>query len=450
MKIAFHTLGCKVNQYETEAMKEEFLSRGAEIVGEDEAADAYVINTCTVTSVADSKSRKYIRRMKKLSPDSVMVVTGCYAQTASEELEAMPDVDIVIGNNLKSTICEEVMNALELRKTGKEPDTETRVLPFSELVGYEETGIVISSESQMQRAYIKIEEGCNRFCSYCKIPYARGAVRSRGIEEIIAEAKALVDRGYKEIVLTGINTALYGSEKGFAFKRQNDEEGLSGIEAVLKRLDELEGDFRVRLSSLEPNVVDKEHVERIVKYKRLCRHLHLSIQSGSNNVLKGMKRRYTRDEYLAIVEAIRSVDPLYGITTDIIVGFPGETKEDFADTLDVVNKAAFGRVHAFKFSPRKGTEAAKYKETVTPADKTARVNELINRAENVAQEFQKRNFNTVHRVLVETFEEDYATGYTSNYIKVYIKDKERKLVSGEFVEVRLVANYKEGCLAEVV
>ena len=251
-------------------------------------------------------------------------------------------------------------------------------------------------------------------------------------------------------MLTGINTALYGSEEAFSFERRDGEENLSGIETVLKRLDELEGDFRVRLSSLEPNVVDKEHVERIVKYKRLCRHLHLCIQSGSNNVLKGMKRRYTRDEYLAIVEAIRSVDPLYGITTDIIVGFPGETKEDFADTLDVVNKAAFGRVHAFKFSPRKGTEAAKYKETVTPADKTARVNELINRAENVAQEFQKRNFGVVHRVLVETFEEDYATGYTSNYIKVYIKDKERKLVSGEFVEVRLVANYKEGCLAEVV
>ena len=450
MKIAFHTLGCKVNQYETEAMKEEFSSHGAEIVGEDEVADAYIINTCTVTSVADSKSRKYIRRMKKLSPDSLMVVTGCYAQTAGEELKAMPDVDMVIGNNLKSTICDEVIYQLTLRDAGKGFVKESKVLPFGKLVGYEEYGIVVSSESQMQRAYIKIEEGCNRFCAYCKIPYARGTVRSRGLEEIIIEAKALVGRGYKELVLTGINTALYGCEEGFKFDRRADEVGLTGIEAVLKRLDELDGDFRVRLSSLEPNVVDKEHIERIVKYKRLCRHLHLSIQSGSDKVLKAMKRRYTRAEYLDIVDELRSFDPMFGITTDIIVGFPGESEADFNDTLDLIKRVKFGKVHAFKFSPRKGTEAAAYKETVTPTEKTARINKLIEEAESVACEYQSRNFGTVQRVLVETFEEDYATGYTSNYIKVYIRDGERKLAAGEFAEVRLVAIYKEGCLAEVV
>lgn len=448
MKIAFHTLGCKVNQYETEAMKEEFSSRGVQIVREDDAADAYIINTCTVTSVADSKSRKYIRRMKKLSPQSLMVVTGCYAQTASEELEAMEDVDLVIGNNLKSTICDTVLSELEARKKGLKTELKSKVLPFSELVGYEEQGIVISSESEMQRAYIKIEEGCNRFCSYCKIPYARGTVRSRGIDDILAEARALVTRGYKEIILTGINTALYGTEDGFDFDRLPDEENLTGMEAVLKRLDEMEGDFRVRLSSLEPNVIDKEHVERIIKYKRLCRHLHLSIQSGSNKVLKNMKRRYTRESYLEIVSAIRDIDPLFGITTDIIVGFPGEEESDFEDTLRVVEEAEFGRVHAFKFSPREGTEAAGYKETVSPRLKTERVNELINKAEHIAKTFYEKNFGKIHRVLIETHEGDYATGYTSNYIKVYINDKENMLTSRSFVDVSLISNYKDGCLAE--
>lgn len=449
MRIAFHTLGCKVNQYETEAMKEEFSSRGAEIVREDEVADAYIINTCTVTSVADSKSRKYIRRMKKLSPDSLMVVTGCYAQTASEEIEAMDDVDLVIGNNLKSTICDTVIRELEARMAGTKNELENKVLPFSELTGYEEQGIVISSESEMQRAYIKIEEGCNRFCSYCKIPYARGTVRSRGIEDILKEAKALVDRGYKELILTGINTALYGAEEGFDFERNPGEENLTGIEAVLKRLDEMEGDFRVRLSSLEPNVVDKKHVERIIKYRRLCRHLHLSIQSGSNKVLKSMKRRYSREEYLDIVSAIRAIDPLFGITTDIIVGFPGEEEKDFEDTLRVVAEAEFGRVHAFKFSPRKGTEAAGYKETVSPKLKTERVNTLIDKADQIAKGFYEKNFNKVHRVLIETHEDDFATGYTSNYIKVYIKDKEKKLTSGTFVDVSLGSIYQEGCLARL-
>lgn len=457
MKVAFHTLGCKVNQYETEAIKEAFVSRGADIASEDEAADVYVINTCTVTNMADRKSRQYIRRMKSRCPDALMIVTGCYAQVSEEDLKKMPEVDIIVGNNLKSKIADMAEEAL-LKKKSYSADEKgiasqlSEVLGYDELTYYEDMGIVTSDESSMCRAYIKIEEGCNRFCSYCRIPYARGRVRSRKPEEVVAEAEALLEKGYKEIILTGINTALYGSEAGFDFKRGSDEEGLSGLETIIKRINKLEGDFRIRLSSLEPTVVKLDDVKSLLGYEKLCHHLHLSVQSGSNKILKAMNRRYTREEYLSIVQALREFDPLYGITTDVIVGFPGEDFEDFEDSIDMVKRSEFARVHAFRYSPRKGTAGAEIKEGLVPGVLSSeRAEELEIVAADTAQAFNEKNFGIPQRVLVEEETEGFLTGFTDNYIRVYIDANEANSGkiprTGDFCMVQLIGNHKDGCKA---
>lgn len=301
MKAAFHTLGCKVNQYETEAMKEQFRSAGYEIVGEEEPADVYIINTCTVTNLADRKSRQYIRRMKKQCPQAVVAVTGCYAQVKPEEVSALPEVDIVAGTGEKNHLLEYVGEYQQKRSK------QTHILEYDALTAYHDKGIITSMDSRT-RAYIKIQEGCNRFCSYCLIPFARGQVRSRDPQEILLEAQTLLTHGFKELVLTGINTALYGTEENFSYPLSEAESsaGMHGIEIIVSRLNALEGDFRIRLSSLEPTVVDADYVKRLLAYPKLCPHLHLSVQSGSNAVLKAMNRRYTREEYLAIVHVLKA------------------------------------------------------------------------------------------------------------------------------------------------
>lgn len=452
MKVAFHTLGCKVNQYETEAIKEAFVSRGAEIVNEDEAADVYVVNTCTVTNIADRKSRQYIRRMKSLSPSALMIVTGCYAQVAADEIEKMPEVDFIIGNSLKSEIADKAYELYTQKSDTERAAPKMHLLGYDELTEYEDMGSVTLAESSMCRAYIKIEEGCNRFCSYCLIPYARGKVRSRRPEDVVAEASSIIAKGYKEIILTGINTALYGTEEGFEFERKADEEDLSGLETIIKRIDAIEGDFRIRLSSLEPTVVNVDDVKKLLGYGKLCHHLHLSLQSGSDDVLKAMNRRYNKEEYLEIVKALRDFDPLYGVTTDIIVGFPGEDEEDFEDSLDVVNKAEFARVHAFRYSPRKGTRGAELKKKVPGDISSERADRLEAAATETAMKFNKKNFELVHTVLAEEEQEGYITGYTDNYIRTYIeagKDGDLKNTPrpGDFCKVKLTENYKDGCKA---
>lgn len=449
MKAAFHTLGCKVNQYETEAIKEAFVSRGADIVGEDEFADVYVINTCTVTNIADRKSRQFIRRAKKINPDAVMIVTGCYAQTSPEEVAGMPEVDAVIGNSLKTEIVGRAFELAEQRTKGMHEDV-FHVLDYDELRDYEDMGIVTADESSMSRAYIKIQEGCNRFCSYCLIPYARGRVRSRQPDEIIREARGLIERGCREIVLTGINTALYGTEPEFAFEHEADEEGLSGLEAVIKRLDALEGDFRIRLSSLEPTVVDINDVRKLLGYGKLCHHLHLSIQSGSDHVLELMNRHYTADDYLEIVRALKDFDPYYGITTDIIAGFPGETEEDHKETLRLIEKAGFGRVHVFRFSPRKGTKAEKMEGAVDGTTKARRGAELSDAAARAFEAFVESNKGRTHRFLAEETEDGYICGYTDNYIRAYVKEGSAGAEPGEFCDVRITGLFRDGALAEPV
>lgn len=409
-----------MNHYETEAIKEAFVSRGAEVVGEEEFADVYIINTCTVTNIADRKSRQFIRRTKRVNPDAIVAVTGCYAQVASDEVAGMPEVDLVVGNGRKSEICGLVMQKLQEASAEVSPgergsSADVLVFPREELNFYEDMGRIEAGSDGMTRAYIKIQDGCDRFCSYCLIPYARGPVRSRPAEDIVEEVRALIEAGHREIVLTGINTALYGTEAGAEYS-------LSQLLTMLDELGEPEGnDFRIRLSSLEPTVVDKDNVEEIIRHRRLCHHLHLSVQNGSDAVLKSMNRHYTRAEYLDIVKALRDYDPDFGITTDIIVGFPGETEEDFRDTLDIVKEAFFGKTHVFRYSPRRGTAGAGLKGAVPEAVKKERAGILEETAEEVARSFRQSIIGKEQTVLIEEEEDGYMTGYTGNYIKVYVK-----------------------------
>ncbi|MEG0662558.1 MAG: tRNA (N(6)-L-threonylcarbamoyladenosine(37)-C(2))-methylthiotransferase MtaB, partial [Anaerovoracaceae bacterium] len=366
MKIAFHTLGCKVNQYETEAMKEQFTKRGHQLVGEDEFSDVYIINTCTVTGLADRKSRQYIRRMKKLNPDSIVAVTGCYVQVNPEEVASIQGVNLIAGTNEKHKLIEYIEHY-------HGDALCTHLNAYEELTTYEETGIITSMESRT-RAYVKIQEGCDRFCAYCIIPYARGPVRSREKEEILKEVEALLEKGFKEIILTGINTALYPDLLG-----------------LLSAIEQLSGEFRIRLSSLEPTVVNKDYVKKLFAFPRLCHHLHLSLQSGSDRILEKMKRRYDREAYMEIVETLRAFDPHYGITTDIIVGFPGETEGDFEDSLDIVRRAEFCKVHGFKYSKRSGTPAADFPDQINGGIKKERNTRLMEEGEGVGKRFFEKN-----------------------------------------------------------
>ena len=449
MRSAFHTLGCKVNQYETEAMKEQFSAAGYEIVGEEDIADVYIINTCTVTNLADRKSRQYIRRMKKQSPDAIVAVTGCYAQVSPEELTAMEEVDIVAGTGEKNNLLAYVEEFRQKR------EAQLHIKTYDELTEYTDKGIITSMESRT-RAYIKIQEGCNRFCAYCLIPFARGHVRSRNPEEVVEEARALIDAGFKEVILTGINTALYGTEENFPWPLTEAEKqaGMSGIEIIISRINALPGEFRIRLSSLEPTVVNADYVKRLMEYEKLCPHLHLSIQSGSTNVLKLMNRRYTRDEYLDIVRVLKERDPGYGITTDIIAGFPGETEEDFVTSIDMIKQAGFCKVHGFRYSKRPGTKAASMKGHLDGNTKNDRITRLLAAGEEAAKGFFAGELarGGERTVLFEEWDgpagEGLITGYTENYIKVYAEGGEAHLNS--FQKVRLLEEYKDGMKGEII
>ena len=413
MKIAFHTLGCKVNQYETEGLKENFKKAGHETVPDTEFADVYVINTCTVTNLADRKSRQFIRRARAINPDAAIAVTGCYVQVSPEEVAAIEGVDIIAGTNEKSAMVALVEEYI--RKGSK----IRQVKSYEELDTYEETGTITSMESRT-RAYIKIQEGCDRFCSYCIIPFARGRVRSRKPSEIIKEAANLIEAGFKELILTGINAALYGTEQGFVCDIDDtDIENMHGIEIIIHLLDKMPGDFRIRLSSLEPTAVNSDYVKRLLEYDRLCHHLHLSIQSGSSSIISAMNRNYTREDYLDIVKVLRDKDLHYGITTDIIVGFPGETDEDFADSMNMVREADFLKVHAFQYSKRKGTAAALMDNQIEPQIKKSRSAALIAEADRVSKEFMTACTGEIRQGLFEETDKDKITGYTDNYIKAY-------------------------------
>lgn len=426
--VSTYTLGCKVNQYETEAMVEMFEKAGYESVSHDEVADIYIINTCTVTSLGDKKSRQFIRKAKKTNDNSVIAVVGCYSQIAPNEVSLMEDVDIVLGTNERKRIVDFCEHFIHDRKKINAVQNIMDVDEFEELS--------IDTVKDRTRAYLKIQEGCNQYCSYCIIPYARGRIRSRKIDNIEAEVKKLCKNGFKEIVLTGIHIASYGKDLG----------DLRLID-VLERIHDIDGLERIRLGSLEPTLVDEEFMQRMSKLSKVCDHFHLSLQSGCDKTLKRMNRKYTTAQYSEIVDIIRKYMPNAGITTDIIVGFPGETDEDFKITCDFVRKIKFSKIHVFKYSPRKGTPAARYEDQVDGSIKTQRSKALSDIAHDLNKEFLNNFIGSKVKVLFEQTAQDMIKGHTTNYIEVVAKGSKDLLHN--IVDVKIQKTQDEMLFGEI-
>lgn len=423
-RIAFHTLGCKVNQYETEAMIEIFKNSGYEIVDFNDVADVYVINTCTVTGRGDMKSRQEIRKAKRLNPKSVIAVVGCYSQVASKEVLQIPEVNIVAGTKNKG----DLVNLVERIKI----DNETKlnaVEDISKDTSFEE--LKISAQLGHTRAYLKIQDGCNQYCTYCIIPYARGPVRSRNPENILDEVKRLRDKGYKEIVLTGIHVASYGKDLG----------NLNLLD-IIKMVHDVDGIERIRMSSIEPTFLTEDFIKEVSKLPKFCRHYHVSLQSGSDNTLRRMGRRYTTSEYRDIIERIRKYINDVAITTDVMVGFPGETDEEFNETYEFLKEIEFSKMHVFKYSKRKGTKAAAYPKQVKNAIKEERSKLLIKLSEENEAKFYKKFINKIMNVLFEQRVkdmDDYVEGLTDNYIRVAVKSDlsiKNKILPVKFNELK--------------
>lgn len=406
-KIAFYTLGCKVNQYETNAMIQHFKQKGYELVNFHEVADIYIVNTCSVTNMSDKKSRQALRRVKQLNPNSILVVTGCYAQVKKEELKEIKEIDLILGTNEKNKIVEYVEHLL---KSASGPQIEvTDVMQEKE---YQEFGSITYTENT--RAVIKVQDGCDRFCSYCIIPYARGRVRSRNTESILQEVKQIAKKQVKEIVITGIHIASYGKD----FK-----DGTSLID-LLEKLNQIEGIQRIRLGSLEPNLITSEFVKRLVVLEKICPHFHLSLQSGCNETLKRMNRRYTTEEFMQAVTLLRESYPTVLLTTDVIVGFPGETDEEFKKTYDFLKQVNFYKMHVFPYSPRRGTKAANMPNQIEGDKKEQRSKKLIELSHQCQQYYHKSYFGKTVEVLLEEKVGDYYQGHTDNYLLVRAKSQE--------------------------
>ena len=403
-KVAFYTLGCKVNQYETEAMLELFEKEGYEKAETEDYADVYVINTCTVTHMSDRKSRQYIRRMKKKNPDAIIAVVGCYSQVSPEEILSIDEVNLVMGTNDRKKIVEEVKKTDASRKVSTVDDI-MKVKAFEE--------IEINKTNGKTRAFMKIQDGCDRYCSYCIIPYARGRVRSRDLESIVKEVENLASNGYKEVVLTGIHVASYGKDI-----KDSDIKLLD----VIKQINDIEGIERIRLSSVEPILFTDEFVEAVSTMDKVCPHYHLSLQSGCDETLKRMKRRYTTEEYKAIVDRLRAAIPNVSITTDVIVGFPGETNEEFDKTYEFLKDIELTHMHVFKYSPRKGTPAATMENQVDPSTKHDRSEKLLQLNEENFNKFGQKMLDKEFNVLFEQKVGDNKyEGLTENYVKVIVE-----------------------------
>ena len=410
-KAAFHNLGCKVNSYETEAMRRQLLEGGYEIVSEGEQADVYIINTCTVTNIADQKSRQMLHRAKKQNPDAVVVAAGCYVQARGDEVLADPAVDIIIGNNQKG----QLLSLLEEYFAGKE---EKRAV-LADLTGpscYEEldTG---GAESHT-RAFLKVQDGCNQFCSYCIIPYVRGRVRSRLPEDVCKEVRHLAQAGYREVVLTGIHLSSYGLD--FEGEKRTPEAPFGeGLKKLILAVAEIPGIERIRLGSLEPRIITEDFVRTLAACQKICPHFHLSLQSGCDSVLKRMNRHYTAQEYLNKCALLRAEFEQPAITTDVITGFPGETDEEFAATREFVKKVNFYEMHVFPYSRRKGTRADEMPDQVPEAVKKERSRELINLAARMSEEYRQSFVGReVSALLEEPAGEGFMGGYTKEYIRV--------------------------------
>ena len=437
--IQFITLGCKVNQYETNAMAQKFIEKNYNVIEEnnkEKNPDICIINTCTVTNMSDRKSRQMLRRVKEKNPETVVVAVGCYAQVAKKELEEIPEIDLVLGNNEKVDIVKYVEEYVDENIKNEEIDDVMQSKEFSDF------GSITYSEKT--RAVIKIQDGCDRFCSYCIIPYARGRVRSRKPESIISEVKKISENGIKEVVITGIHIASYG--KDFSFSKDSKLENYRLIN-LLEEINKVDGIERIRLGSIEPLLITEEFVERLIKLNKICHHFHLSLQSGCDETLKRMNSRYTTEQFKEIVKILRNAYDDVNLTTDIIVGFPGETEEEFNKTYEFLKEIKFYKMHIFKYSPRKGTKAAVMPNQIPGNIKEERSKKLIELSDKNEFEYNSKYLGKEVEVLFEEEKTGEYKGHTQNYIMVYCKSQEKldnqikKVKCKEVQNEHIVAEY---------
>lgn len=426
-KVAFHTLGCKVNTYETDAMEQMLLSHGYEIVSFENQADIYIINTCSVTNMADRKSRQMLHKAKKKNPNAVVVAAGCYVQAAPKEVLADAGVDLVIGNNRKQDLVQILEDYFKEHR-------EEAVIDINKEQEYEE--LELDFVSDHTRAYIKVQDGCNQFCSYCIIPYTRGRVRSRAKQDVISEIKRIAKNGTKEVVLTGIHLSSYGKD----FKDGTD------LLDLIKAVHEVDGIQRIRLGSLEPRIITLEFAQELRRLDKFCPHFHLSLQSGCEATLKRMNRHYTPEEYYEKCELLREVFEHPAITTDVIVGFPGETEEEFEETYKFLEKVNFYEMHVFKYSKRKGTRAAEMENQVPEPIKTKRSNILLELTRECSKRYRSfwigREVNVLLEEKIVLDGEVYTVGHTKEYVKAAVK--------GEFSSNTFITGKINGFLNEEI
>lgn len=421
-KAALHNLGCKVNAYETEAMQELLEQNGYEIVPFKDDADVYIINTCTVTNMADRKSRQMLHRAKKMNPNAIIVATGCYVQTQEGSVDE--SIDIIIGNNRKKDLVE-ILDAYEEQRNKDHENKLREVIDINHTHEYEE--LHLSHTAEHTRAYIKVQDGCNQFCSYCIIPFARGRVRSRKKEDVVAEVKTLASKGYKEVVLTGIHLSSYGVDTG------------DSLLSLILAVHDIDGILRIRLGSLEPRIVTEEFAKTISALEKMCPHFHLSLQSGCNATLQRMNRRYSAEEYFEKCELLRKYFDHPALTTDVIVGFPMESEEEFEESKNFVDRVNFYETHIFKYSQRHGTKAAVMEGQIPDQVKTERSAQLIELGERKQKEYEKRLIGQTVEVLMEEAVtingEVYQVGHTKEYVKVGLKTEEN--LSNKLIHVKI-------------
>lgn len=451
-KVALHNLGCKVNSYELDVIGQKLEEKGYIIVPFDEKADIYIINTCTVTNMADRKSRQMLHQAKKRNPEAVVVAAGCYVQTGMEQVLKDAGIDLAVGNNKKKDLVE-ILEAYLADKDGQgifnKTMNDTSVIDINATFDYEEMQLTHTAEHT--RAYIKVQDGCNQFCSYCIIPYARGRVRSRHLDSIRQEITGLAKAGYKEIVLTGIHISSYGidfEDEAWAqgqcvdkpqVNERKDYSGASKLLELIERIHDIEGIERIRIGSLEPRIVTAESAERLAALPKLCPHFHLSLQSGCNETLKRMNRRYNTAQFKASVQALRDAFGNPAITTDVIVGFPAETEEEFAETVKYLEEISLYEMHIFKYSMRKGTRAAAMKEQVLEAVKTRRSAVLLEMEARKSKEYRSQFVDGVVKVLFEENKEmkgrTYMVGHTREYVKVAVETSQN--LTNQILEVQI-------------
>ena len=430
MKVAFSTLGCRVNKYESEAMIEKFVKEDYEVVDYGEVADVYVINTCSVTNMGDKKSRQLISKARRQNDKAIIAVVGCYSQIASKEVEAIEGVDVVLGTRNKGDIVYYVNKAREEGKQQVKVGAVLRNKVFEELNVEQYQGNI--------RAFLKIQDGCNRFCSYCIIPYTRGSICSKNPKRVIEEINTLAKDGFQEVVLSGIHIASFGYDL---------DEKITLID-ILEQIEDIDGIERVRIGSIEPNFFTEEVIERIMKLKKLCPQFHLSLQSGCTATLKRMNRRYTAEDYEATVNMLRDKIENVSITTDVIVGFPGETEEEFNETYNFLDRIKLTKMHIFKYSPRKGTRAATMENQIDGNVKEERSKKLIELNDRNEKEFAKNSIGKEMEVLFEYNHQGVVGGYSENYLAVELKTDED--IIGKIRKVKIIDSKNEIAIGELV